>query len=369
MILVFFYHQSQLHHMEDLTQNLSNLHVSNVPNQPNYYSVDDDLYDNPSNTLEYIEKPSEMNELTDNLNKMGMTDTPYTDVDYSKLENKELDNQIYIIQNSYDFSLEQIDEMSNGPNWHILQYHFAERVGYLGDKYLLDTINRMYILSLDSDLIESTLIGGSKGGHVHVMQFAMLYEDINVNLNREDIICNVFQSSIDEAIEYILEYSTNYSFILFLIKNSGKLDFYNDKQLISNVLRFGSETDKDELMKKVTDINSLLYGLGASGDITRIDNLIYTCDGDITMPLKGACKYGKINVIQYYYEEIGIGHTIPSTPLITILLENEQFMALEYLIEQGVELLSILNFQVTGFDYDRLLPVLNDFIIKRDFPQ
>lgn len=350
--------------MEELTHNLSDLKVSDDTNANYLYQVYDDLYDEGAGPA-----PDPVEEINTGINGLGLKDEPYINVDYSGLENPELDNQICMIQNSIDFSDEQLDTLMADPNWHILQYHFAERVGYLGDKYLLETINRMYIMTLDADIIDSTLIGGSKGGHVHVMQFAMQYEDVNINLNREDIICNVFQSSIDEAIEYILEYSTNYTFILFLIKNSGKLDFYNDKQLISNVLRFGNEADKEELTKNITDINSLLYGLGASGDIGRIDGIIFSCEGDITMPLKAACKYGKINVIQYYYEQMGIGHTVPSTQLISIVLENQQFMALEYMIGQGVDLLPIMNFQVGGFDYEKLMPILSDFMAKCDYPQ
>lgn len=302
---------------------------------------------------------------------MGIDNThiPYTNVDYLDLANTTLNDQIHIIQNSMDFSSYCIDIMTQNPNWCVLQYHFAERTGYLGDIYLLDTVKSMYIQTIDSDIIDSLLIGGSKGGHVHIMKHAMQYEDVKINLNRDDIICNVFQSSIDEAIEYILEFSTNYSFILFMIKKTRQIDFYNDKKLIANILRFGNETDRNELIKNITDINSLLYGLGASDDVVRINDTIFSNESDITIPLKAACIYGSMNVIKYYYETIGIGHTISSHELVGIVLKHEQFIALEYMIMQGLDLLPILNFQVSGFDYEKLMPILNNYLTKCDYPQ
>lgn len=305
----------------------------------------------------------EQNEVDDIVEQFSTISTR----DYEYLQDTSIEDKIHTIKNSHDFNEDFIMQMKSDPHWNILKYHYAERVGYLGDKLLMNDIDNIYIKTLDSDIMDSLLIGGSIGGNIHVMQHALDYESAVINLDREDIICNVFQSDIDEAINYLMNFTKNISTTLFVIKQSNKIDLLTNKNFAVNIFKNGRQEDKDFMML-YSDENTVLFAMGASGNMDAIQQVAFT-ECDIKVALIGALTYGCMNVVKYYYEELGIGPVIPPYELLSIVLEHHQFAALDYMVINGLDLEPILFHKVTGFDYENLMPVLNEYMSICDFPQ
>ena len=135
LILVTFNCKYQIKHMEveEITNNLSDLSVSDAQPIDNLYNIYDDLYDDPYDDPydgpydnEGAIVPDLTEEICNKFDDMGIdnTHTSYTNVDYLDLASTTLNDQIHIIKNSMDFSQHSIDIMMQDPNWYVLQYHF-----------------------------------------------------------------------------------------------------------------------------------------------------------------------------------------------------------------------------------------------------
>lgn len=338
--------------MEEISYLFSNLNVGKNTNNGEAEQ---------SNHIDTIGQPNE------SVNDIVEQFSSFTTRDYNYLSDTSIEDSIHRIKNTHDFTDDFLAEMISNPHWDILKYHYAERVGYLGDKFLMEDIDRLYIKTLDEDIITSLFIGGSIGGHVHVMQHALQYESTNINLEREDIICNIFQSDVDEAVDYLLNFTKNVSTTLFIIKQSNKIQLLTHKKFAVNVFKNGTQEDKDFMMV-YSDEDTVLYAMGASGNMDAIRQVSFT-ECDIKTPLYGALAYGEMNVVKYYFEELGIGPVLPQYELLSIVLENRQFVPLDYMIVNGLDLEPILFHKVGGFDYVTLLPVLEEYMSACDYPQ
>lgn len=225
------------------------------------------------------------------------------------------DEKIEYIRNYEYFSDQMISDILSDDDWYRLKYCFAEKTGYLGDVHLYEVVFSEYIKTLDIKLLECMFLGATEGGHIHIMEMLKEYD---LKLDGKIIMSNVLRSRVDEAIKYVIQSD------------------------------FVSEED-------------VLYGIGATNRLDLIESLIYLTTADIAIPLYSACEHGKIEVVHYYYETLGIGKSVNQYKLLAIVLDNGQYRILEYLKSTGLDLEPVYNNRIYGFDYLRYVRLLKEY--------
>jgi hypothetical protein len=214
-----------------------------------------------------------------------------------------------------DFSHDFLVNCFEHPDWEWIKYDIAYKIGKLGDiNFYNNFIVADYIKTLDDNVLIMTLRGASEMGHVHLIYMISQYMDVE----QLGVAINVF--------------------------NSGDMEASYD------------------LIRNFDDNNMVMYALGAAGKLDIIKMIIQQSETDMIIPLEGAAKYGKLNVIKYYFEELKIGHAVDIYNIMCLILDGYHFECFEYLLEKvNIDLSVIYNRLLVGFDFDKYIPLIDEY--------
>ena len=198
-----------------------------------------------------------------------------------------IDQKINAIIICEDFSHDFLVSCVEHPDWDCIKYEIAYKIGKLGDINLYNNFVVVdYIKTQDNNILIMVLRGASEMGHVHIIYMISQHMEVE----QLGVVINVFNSGDIEA-------------------------SYN-------------------LIHNFKDINMIMYALGATGKLDILKTIIHQSETDMLIPLKGAAKYGKLNIIKYYFEELNIGHAVDIYHIMCMIVDGKHFKCFAYLLEE-----------------------------------
>lgn len=223
-------------------------------------------------------------------------------------ETPPLEEKIRIICHTDKFNDEFIEQIMDDPDWPELIFHFAYRIGELGDEKLYEIILCAYEESRNMRLLEEVFLGASTRGDASFHLAKQVVNDY-YDINRPDIIFNIFASNNDKA--------------------------------IYNLFKLGVDNE-----------GAVLFAAGATKKAEYIKNLITNTEADILMPLRGAIQNDNVVVVEYYCQNMD-QKTL--SQFIELGLEYNSFNSLDVLCKYDMDALDL--FEDDSCPHELLIPL------------